>query len=127
MPTLIVVTETSAVAGDLFVPPSLVVNVPAGIVFAFVPVYEAAGALAAVVTVAVMVHSPGLPSDPPGTVPFVKLTVRAGVPERETVAAAGKAGLQVVAGVPVNSRLLFGLIGKVSDKPAPVNAVEDGL
>ena len=83
--------------------------------------------MAAVVTVAVMVHSPGLLSDPPGTVPFVKFTVRVGVPEREMFAAAGKAGLQVVVGVPVNSRLLFGLVGKVSDKLAPVNAVEDGL
>ena len=85
-----------------------------------------AGAFAAVVTWAVMVQVPGVASEPWGMVPPVKVTVRMGVPVRETLSR-GKKVEQVVLGGPVKRRLLLGVVGRVSDKLAPVNGFGDGL
>jgi hypothetical protein len=63
------------------------------------------------VTVAVIVHVPLA-----GIVPPVNVTVRVvGAPDKTTLPPT-----QVVVGIPVNLRLLFGVVGRVSAKLAPV-------
>ena len=115
MVTVIWETVTGPRASAAFVPPSAVVIAPAGMVFEFgLVVYACAGAEASVVisTVIVQVLLAGM-------VPFVKVTVRVGEPESATVAV-GKKVSQVVVGGPVNRRLLFGVVGRVSARLALV-------
>jgi hypothetical protein len=88
-----------------------VVKAPTGIVFEFTPVYAALGALESVVTVAVMVQLPRA-----GIVPPVIVTVRVGAPPGRVTTPP----TQVVVGVPVNLRLLLGIVGRVSEILTPV-------
>ncbi len=74
-------------------------------------VYEFADALEAVVTVAVIVHAPLA-----GIVPPDSVTVRVGAgPGRETTPPA-----QLVVGVPLNCKLLSGVVGNVSENGVTV-------
>ena len=116
--TLTVVTLTLAFAGDGFLPPSVVVNALAGIVLVYGP---AAGTFASVVTWAVIVQDPAA-----GSVPFARFTVLVGAPDNVAVAPSLPV-VQVVEGVPVNRKLLFGVVGRVSDRVAPVKGLDEGF